>query len=87
MYEFNLRSSLGGKFLLIPIAYMLLVRGFNKYWLNNDLRFLYKEILKPYHKRIDDNHCIDYRDIKQELESNTVNQDKSMIAKLKNVVE
>ena len=53
--NFNKRkTSLGAKFLIVPFAYLLLVRGFKFYWLENDLRHLYKEILKPYYKRIDD---------------------------------
>ncbi len=56
------------QYLAVPLAYMLLVRGYDKYWLKNDLRHLYKEILKPYHKRIDDTKCSDYRDLKEELE-------------------
>jgi hypothetical protein len=38
-------------FLVVPISYMLLVRGFSSFWLQNDLRHLYKEILKPYYRR------------------------------------
>ena len=40
--------------MVIPLAYVFLVRGFEKYWNHNELRLLYKEILKPYYKRIDD---------------------------------
>ena len=54
-------------YLCVPLAYCLLVRGFSNYWLNNDLRHLYKEIVKPYYKRIDDKLCADYRDLKDEL--------------------
>lgn len=69
------------------MAYALLVRGFKGYWLENDLRLLYKEILKPYYKRIDDNHCSDYRDLKDELENNKVDENRSMILKLRHSVE
>ncbi|CDW71608.1 UNKNOWN [Stylonychia lemnae] len=81
------RRSLGLKFLVIPIAYIFLVRGFKVYWLQNDLRYLYKDILKPYHKRIDDNQCIDYRDLKDEFENNKVDEEKSLVLRLQKTVE
>ena len=82
--KFSPHSSrtLGFKILIVPIAYMLLVRGFKNYWLDNDLRYLYSEILKPYHKRIDDMHCVDYRDLKNEMENNKVDEEKSMHVRL-----
>lgn len=70
-------------FLLLPVSYALLVRGFSAYWLQNDLRHLYKEILKPYYKRQDDRLCIDKRELKEELEGNVVDPRKSMVVKLR----
>ena len=75
------------KYLILPIAYYYLVKGYQKYWLQNDLRFLYREILKPSAKRIEDNQCIDYRDIKDELYANKVNEEKSMVSRLRNMIE
>jgi len=66
---------------------MLLVRGFKSYWLNNDLRHLYKEILKPYYKRLDDELCVDYRDLREELYGNVVDKEKSMVIKMRKQVE
>jgi hypothetical protein len=60
-----------------PIAYVLLVRGFKGYWLDNDLRHLYKEILKPYYRRISDEEghsCVDYKDLKDELYGNVIDE-------------
>ena len=58
----------GAKYLLPPIAYLMLVKGMNKYYFNNDLRHLYKQdILVPWLKRIDDHQCSDPRDIAIEL--------------------
>jgi len=71
----------------VPLSYALLVRGFKSYWLENDLRHLYKEILKPYYKRIDDTLQSDYRDFKSELYNNKVDETKSMVVKLRNNVE
>lgn len=69
---------------MIPLAYILLVRGFKFYWLENDLRHLYKEILKPYYKRMDDKQYIDKRDFKTELwSSNRVDESKSTVHKLR----
>ena len=34
-------------FIFLPCAYFLLASGFKKYWLENDLRHLYKEVIKP----------------------------------------
>ena len=73
--------------LAVPLAYILLVRGFQAYWLNNDLRHLYKEILKPYYKRLDDQQCVDYRDLRDELYGNVVDQEKSMVIKMRKQVE
>ena len=72
------------RFLILPmLAYILLVRGFQKYWLENDLRHLYREILKPYYKRIDDTQCSDCRDLKSEIETNVVDDRKSSVARLR----
>lgn len=68
------------------MAYILLVRGIKGYWLENDLRYLYKEILKPYYKRLDDREQADYRDFKTELYNNKVDDEKSMIVKLRSNV-
>ncbi len=73
--------------LAVPISYILLVRGFKGYWLENDLRHLYREILKPYYRRLDDQQCADYRDLRDELRNNRVDEGKSMIVKLRNQVE
>ena len=79
---FDKSKSLGLKLMILPISYILLVRGFDKYWIKNDLKLLYKEILKPYYKRVDDNLCIDYRDLRDELRDNKENEEKSLIKKL-----
>jgi len=82
------RRNLGYFNLLAPmIAYVLLVRGFKGYWLENDLRHLYKEILKPYYRRVDDTLCDDYRDLRDELARNKVNPEKSMAIKMRQSVE
>jgi hypothetical protein len=69
------------KFLLIPFAYLMLVKNLNKYYLNNDLRFLHKhDILVPWLKRIDDHQSSDPRDISQSLRENTqANLGKSVV--------
>ena len=55
-------------YLILPIAYGLLCHGFNKYWLKNDLRHLYRDdLLKPQYRRLDNALQSDYRDIKAEL--------------------
>ena len=65
MNKFNFSA----KYLLVPISYLFLVKNFNKYYLNNELRFLYKQdILVPWLRRIDDHQCSDNRDIRKELE-------------------
>ena len=71
------------KYLLVPIAYFFLVKNLNKYYLNNELRFLYKQdILVPWLRRIDDHQCSDHRDVRQELErSSKVNEEKSLVHK------
>jgi hypothetical protein len=51
------------------------------------LRHLYREILKPYYRRLDDQQCADYRDLKEELANNKVDEEKSMVVKLRNQVE
>ena len=75
---FNPKRSKHGLILLVPpIAYVLLVSGFKGYWLDNDLRHLYKEILKPYYRRICDEEghsCVDYRDLKDELYGNVIDE-------------
>ena len=63
------------------------MRGFKGYWLENDLRHLYKEILKPYYRRLDDSLCEDHRDFKAELEANRVDPLKSMAVKMRQSVE
>ena len=63
------------------------MRGFEGYWLRNDLRHLYKEILKPYYRRVDDTLCPDARDLKSELYSNKVDESKSTVVKLRSNVE
>jgi hypothetical protein len=89
MAQFNKTSK--GRYhlaiLVVPVSYALFVRGYQGYWLSNDLRHLYKEILKPYYKRVDDSLQSDYRDFKSELYSNKVDEKKSMVAKLRGNVE
>ena len=41
-------------FIWLPLAYGLLAYGCKRYWLENDLRHLYKEVLKPQHRRYSD---------------------------------
>ena len=67
----------------MPIAYSLLVRGFKGYWLENDLRHLYKDVLKPHYRRIDDDLCADYRDLKDELANNKVNEERSVASRMR----
>ena len=69
--------------MVAPLAYVMLVKGLNKYYLNNDLRYLYKQdLLVPWLRRIDDQQCSDCRDLMQELESsNKVDLEKSMVHK------
>ena len=43
--------------------------------------------MKPYYRRLDDHQCADYRDLRDELESNRVDEGKSMVVKLRNQVE
>eukprot|EP00347_Sterkiella_histriomuscorum_P005864 403354986 len=86
-YFTSRRQSLGAKYLIVPIAFIYLVHGFKKYWLNNDLRYLYKEILKPHYKRIDDEQCVDYRDLKSEIEGNVVDESKSIVSRLQKQVD
>lgn len=67
------------KYLIVPISYCFIVKGLNKYYLNNDLRFLYKhDILVPWMKRIDDNQCSDRRKM-ADLLYNEEDISKSMI--------
>ena len=87
MRELLPRRGRGYLLLLMPLGYILLVRGFQTYWLNNDLRHLYKEILKPYYRRIDDTLCEDFRDLKDELANNKVDPEKSMAIKMRQTVE
>ena len=79
----------GAKYLLVPIAYFFLVKNLNKYYLNNELRFLYKQdILVPWLRRIDDHQCSDHRDVRLELErSSKVNEEKSLVHKQLLIVE
>ena len=69
------------KYLLIPVGYWLLAKNLNKYYLKNELRFLYKQdILVPWLRRIDDHQCSDHRDVRLELErSSKVDEEKSVI--------
>ena len=41
-------------FIWLPLAYGLLAYGFKKYWIENDLRHLYKEVIKPQYRRYSD---------------------------------
>ena len=71
------------------MSYLLLVKNLNKYYLNNELRFLYKQdLLVPWLKRIDDHQCPDNRDIRIELESSKkVNKDASIVQKQLDLVK
>ena len=73
----------GAKYLAAPVAYLLLVKSLNKYYLNNELRYLYKQdLLVPWLRRIDDQQCSDARDLRHELEtSSQVDLAKSMVHK------
>ena len=77
------------KYLLVPLAYLFLVKNLNKYYLNNQLRFLYKQdILVPWLRRIDDHQCLDHRDVRLELErSSEVDQEKSVVHQQLLIVE
>ena len=72
------------KFILIPFAYIQLVKNLKKFYLENELRFLYKDILVPWQKRIDDHQCSDLRDIRQELVND---QKESIVQKQIRLVE
>ena len=62
----------GAKYLAAPLAYLLLVKSLNKYYLNNELRYLYKQdLLVPWLRRIDDQQCSDSRNLMHELESSS----------------
>ena len=37
-----MNKNFSARYLLIPFAYLLLVKNLNKYYLNNELRYLYK---------------------------------------------
>jgi hypothetical protein len=52
--------------------------------LENELRFLYKDILVPWQKRIDDHQCSDLRDIRTEMKNEQV---ESVVAHLLRLVE
>ena len=77
------------KYLFVPVSYCFLVKNLNKYYLDNELRFLYKQdILVPWLRRIDDHQCSDHRDVRLELErSSEVNQEKSVVHKQLLIVE
>ena len=53
--------------MILPVLYGLLAYGLKKYWLQNDLRHLYKEVIKPQHRRYADELQTDWRDIDVEL--------------------
>ena len=76
------------RYLLIPFAYPLLVKNLNKYYLNNELRYLYKQdLLVPWLRRIDDHHCSDNRDIKHELDQSwKVDLERSVVQKQRDLV-
>ena len=73
LFETSLSNVVQGRqlslrhFILLPVLYGLLAHGFKKYWLENDLRHLYKELIKPQHRRYRDDFQSDYRDIDVEL--------------------
>lgn len=77
------------KYLFVPVAYLFLVKNLNKYYLNNELRFLYKQdILVPWIKRVDDSQCVDRRDLRHELAiSAKVDEEKSLVHKLEQLVD
>ena len=54
-------------FIWLPVMYGLLAHGLKKYWLENDLRHLYKELIKPQYCRYADELQTDWRDIDKEL--------------------
>ena len=53
--------------LLLPCAYYLCARSLKHYWLNNELRELYKDVLKPWNRRFEDSKCSDYRSLEDEF--------------------
>ena len=53
--------------MILPALYGLLAWGLNRYWLQNDLRHLYKELVKPQHRRYRDDLQSDYRSLDAEL--------------------
>ena len=44
-YKFKMLNVMSIKFMMVPLGYCVLARGLNKYWINNDLRVIYKDIL------------------------------------------
>lgn len=82
IFDLRYRTKFNGKhFIVYPIIYGCLVYSLNNYWLKNDLRYLYRDILKPQYKRYDDNLCTDPRNLDEELEKGE-DLDKSVIHKL-----
>ena len=54
-------------FIILPTLYGLLAYGLKKYWLENDLRHLYRDLIKPQYRRYSDELQTDWRDINAEL--------------------
>ena len=78
------------KFFLMPcVAYIFLVRGLKRFYLDNELRFLYKEeVLVPWYRRIDPKMQSDARDIRRYLATlSEVDESKSLTHKLEAMVE
>ena len=63
--NFNL-VNLSAKYLAMPvIGYLMLVKGLKRWYIDNELRYLYKEdIVVPWLRRIDDKQCTDARDLR-----------------------
>ena len=78
-----MNKNFSARYLLIPFAYLLLVKNLSKYYLNNELRYLYKQdLLVPWLRRIDDHQCSDNRDVKQELDQSwIVHPERSVVQK------
>jgi len=42
---YNGRNALGASLILLPICYFTMTRGLKKFWIDNELRVIYKDIV------------------------------------------
>ena len=55
------------KYIAIPISFLISAKAIDRYYLKNDLRFLFYEIVQPTYRRYDDQLAPDYRDFEDEF--------------------